>query len=146
MTCEGDRLIHTLGTSTRSSEEFLELLTDHGVELVIDVRRFPTSRYEHFGQEKLKGLLSDNGINYIHMGRELGGYREGGYQNFTKTPGFQRRLRKLEDAAGNHRAAIICAELLPWRCHRRFIAQELEQRGWQVNHIIDRDSNWSPGQ
>ncbi|UCG83454.1 MAG: DUF488 domain-containing protein [Dehalococcoidia bacterium] len=146
MTCKEDRLIHTLGTSTRSAEEFLNLLAVHGVELIIDVRRFPTSRYEHFGQEKLKGLLSDNGVEYIHMGRELGGYRQGGYQNFTKTPGFQRRLKKLEDVANNRRAAIICAELLPWRCHRRFIAQELGKRGWQVNHIIDRDRNWSPGQ
>ena len=146
MTGEPDRLIHTLGTSTRSPQDFLELLTGNGIELVIDVRRFPTSRYEHFGQEKLKEFLGNKGISYMHMGRELGGYRQGGYQNFIKTIGFQRRLKKLEDVAESQSAAILCAELLPWRCHRRFIAQELEKRGWRINHIIDRNRNRSPGQ
>ena len=146
MSGEEDRLIHTLGTSTRPADEFLELLTGNGIELVIDVRKFPTSRYEHFGQEKLKGFLSDNGINYIYMGKELGGYRQGGYQNYTRTHAFQRSVGKLEDVAGSQRAAVLCAELLPWRCHRCFIAQEMEKRGWHVNHLIDRDRNWSPGQ
>jgi len=75
---EQDKVIYTLGTSTRSIEEFIELLVSHGVEVVIDVRRFPSSRFEHFHREKLAGLLSEAGIDYLHMGEELGGYRRGG--------------------------------------------------------------------
>jgi uncharacterized protein (DUF488 family) len=78
------------------------------------------------------------------MGGELGGYRQGGYQNFTTTSDFQLGLRKLEEIAGNRITSIICAERFPWRCHRRFIALELEKRGWRVNHIIDKKRDWLP--
>ena len=144
MNFERDKLIYTLGTSTRSPGEFIELLTSHGVEVVVDVRRFPSSRFEHFCQEKLAHLLSEASINYVYLGEKLGGYRRGGYQNFTTTSEFQIGLKKLEEIAQNKRTAIICAERLPWRCHRRFIALELEKRGWQVNHIIDQEREWSP--
>ena len=144
MNIERDKLIYTLGTSTRSSEEFIKILTSHGVEVVVDVRRFPSSRFEHFCQEKLAGLLSEAGINYVYLGKKLGGYRRGGYQNFTTTSEFQMGLKKLEEIAQNKRTAIICAERLPWRCHRRFIALELEKRGWQVNHIIEQERERSP--
>ena len=136
MTSEGNRLVYTLGTSTRSAEEFIELLASHGVEVVVDVRKFPSSRFEHFHREKLASLLSEKGIDYVHMGEELGGYRRGGYQHFTTTSEFQTGLKKLEEIARRRTAAIICAERFPWRCHRRFIALELEKQGWQVNHII----------
>jgi len=139
-----DKLIYTLGTSTRTSEEFIELLSSHGVEVIVDVRRFPSSRFDHFRRENLAGLLSEAGIEYIYMGNELGGYRWGGYQNFTTTPEFQRGLDRLERIAQNKKTAIICAERFPWRCHRRFIALELEKRGWQVKHIIDRERVWIP--
>lgn len=139
-----DKLIYTLGTSTRSPEEFIELLTSHGVEVVVDVRRFPTSRFEHFQRDKLAGLLSEAGIDYVYMGGELGGYRRGGYQSFTTTSDFQSGLRRLEEIAGTRVTSIICAERSPWRCHRRFIAFELEKRGWQLNHIIDKERDWLP--
>ena len=139
-----DKLIYTLGTSTRSPEEFIELLTSHGVEVVVDVRRFPSSRFEHFQRDRLAGLLSEAGIDYVYMGGELGGYRQGGYRNFTTTSDFQLGLRKLEEMAGNRITSIICAERFPWRCHRRFIALELEKRGWRVNHIIDKKRDWLP--
>ena len=64
-----DKLIYTLGTSTRSREEFIKLLSSHGVAVVVDVRRFLSSRFEHFRREKLEGLLSEAGIDYIYMGR-----------------------------------------------------------------------------
>ena len=134
MNLKRGELIYTLGTSTRSTEEFIELLSSHGVEVVVDVRRFPSSRFEHFRGEKLAGLLSEAGI----------GYRRGGYQNFTATPEFQMGLKKLEEVARKERVAIICAERFPWRCHRRFIALELEKQGWQVNHIIDQQRDWLP--
>jgi len=133
-----DKPICTLGTSTRSTEEFIELLSSHGVEVVVDVRRFPSSRFEQFCREKLEGLLPEARIDYIYMGEELGGYRRGGYQRFTTTPQFLSGLQKLEEIARKRSMAIICAERFPWRCHRRFIALELEKRGWRVSHIIDK--------
>ena len=133
-----DKLIYTLGTSTRSPEEFIELLSSHGVEVVVDVRRFPSSRFEHFCREKLEELLPEAGIDYIYMGKELGGYRRGGYQSFTTTSEFLSGLQKLEEIARKRCTSIICAERFPWRCHRRFIALELEKRGWRVSHIIDK--------
>lgn len=143
MTAEGG-LIFTLGTSTRSPEEFMALLTSYGVEVVVDVRRFPSSRFEHFRQEKLAGLLSEMGIDYVYMGEGLGGYRRGGYQKFTSTHEFRVSLKGLEEIAGKRKAAILCAERFPWRCHRRFIAVELEKQGWQVSHIIDKERVWLP--
>jgi len=139
-----DELIYTLGTSTRSAEEFIGLLVAHRVEVVVDVRRFPSSRLEHFTREKLGRLLAEAGMEYISMGEELGGYRRGGYQSFTATAQFERGLARLEEVARGKRVAIICAERFPWRCHRRFIALELEKRGWQVVHIIDQGREWVP--
>ena len=75
MTSDRDKLIYTLGTSTRSPEEFIELLKSHGVKVVVDVRRFPSSRFEHFREAKLARLLAGAGVDYVYMGRELGGYR-----------------------------------------------------------------------
>jgi len=141
---EEKRLVYTLGTSTRSPQEFLELLSSHGVEVVVDVRRFPASRFEHFRREKLSSLLSKAGIEYIYMGAELGGYRPGGYQNFTATSEFQKGLKRLEEVANEKSTAIVCAERFPWRCHRRFIALALEERGWQVVHIIEPGRDWLP--
>jgi uncharacterized protein (DUF488 family) len=136
--------IYTLGTSTRSAEEFIELLRSHGVAVVIDVRRFPTSRFEHFSKNNLSRLLLESGIQYIPMGEELGGYRRGGYQAFTTRSKFREGIEKLTEIAGRSKAAIVCAERLPWRCHRRFISAELENQGWQVRHIIDRERDWLP--
>jgi len=139
-----EKRIYTLGTSIRSPQQFLELLLSHGVEVVVDVRRFPTSRFEHFRRENLRGLLDKAGIEYISMGEELGGHRRGGYQNFTTTAEFQKGIGKLEEVAGERVTAIVCAERFPWRCHRRFIALALEERGWQVVHIIEPGRDWQP--
>ena len=114
------------------------------MEAVADVRRFPTSRFEHFRQQNLERLLTDSGIAYIYLGDELGGYRRGGYQHFTATPEFGMGIERLERAAIEQKVAIVCAERLPWRCHRRFIAGELERRDWQVIHIIDQRQDWIP--
>jgi len=137
--------IYTLGTSTRSPEEFLSLLKSYGIEVVADVRSFPTSRFEHFTQRNLAGLVEDAGIRYLYLGRELGGYRRMGYVNYLATADFRAGLRKLERIASTRKTAFVCAERLPWKCHRRFIAGELEKRGWQVVHIIDEKKTWQPG-
>ena len=145
MTPENEKLIYTLGTSTRSLEEFISLLRGHDIEVVVDVRRFPSSKFEYFSEGKLAELLDEAGFGYIAMGQELGGYRKGGYQAFTATTEFREAVNRLEELALSRRATIICAERLPWRCHRRFIAFELERRGWQVIHIIDEKRDWQPG-
>ena len=141
---EANRVVYTLGTSTRTLEEFIALLRHLGVKVVVDVRRFPTSRFEHFKKEELASSLPEAGIDYCHLGGELGGYRRGGYQAFLASEEFKQGLKKLEEIAKERRTAIVCAERLPWRCHRRFIGGELERRGWQVMHVIDEGRSWSP--
>ena len=142
MTSERNKLVYTLGTSTRSLGEFIGLLASHGVEVVVDVRRFPSSRLEHFSGKNMSRALGEAGIDYVHMGEELGGYRHRGYQTFTTTSEFQEGVNKLAKVAGERRVAIVCAERLPWRCHRRFISTELGKQGWQVSHIIDQERDW----
>lgn len=138
------RIIYTLGTSKRGWEEFLGVIRRYHIQQVIDVRRFPTSQFEWFKRDALeKGLVSE-GINYIWMGESLGGYRNPDYVSYTKTEEFLKGLDALEEKAREKRSAIICAEIVPWRCHRRFIASALNQRGWRVIHIIGKDKIWSP--
>ncbi|MCR4428403.1 MAG: DUF488 domain-containing protein [Caldiserica bacterium] len=137
--------IFTLGTSSRSKEEFLRLLGIHGIEAVADVRRFPTSRFDHFKKELIRELLEKEGISYFYLGEELGGFRKGGYEAYTRTEDFQSGLRRLVEIASLKRTAIVCAERFPWRCHRRFIARELALRGWEVIHILDEERIWKKG-
>ena len=75
-----EKVIYTLGTSTRSIEEYVEILAMHGIEVLVDVRRFPKSRLEHFNRPSLRAVLAGAGIQYIYLGGELGGYRTGGYE------------------------------------------------------------------
>ncbi len=139
-----EKIIFTLGTSIRSPQEFVRLLQNWEIEIVADVRRFPTSKFEHFKQENLSDLVGQEGISYCYLGKELGGYRKGGYLAFLTSEDFQEGLAKLEKQAEMKRTAILCAERLPWRCHRRFISGELTKRGWQVIHILDEKRNWVP--
>ncbi len=139
-----EKIIFTLGSSTREPEEFLNLLKQHRIKRVVDVRRFPTSKFEQFKKENLKGLLEENGLEYIYMGDSLGGYRSGGYQTYAKSNDFQASVDSLEKLASRRPTAIMCAEKLPWLCHRKWISLELESRGWQVAHIIDQDRVWTP--
>lgn len=139
-----NRLVYTLGTSTRSLAEFVALLKHLGVEVVFDVRRFPSSRFEHFKGEELARSLPREDIRYYHLGDKLGGYRRGGYQAFLASEEFQEGVGKVEEVARERKTAIVCAERLPWRCHRRFIGAELERRGWRVIHVIDEKRSWLP--
>ena len=119
--------------------EFVETLKYYGVKRVIDVRHFPTSsRFPHFKRERLKRSLPGKGIDYIYLGEKLGGYRPGGYEAYMKTVEFKEGLRDLEKVADEKVSAFFCAEKLFWRCHRRFIAEALTKRGWEVYHIIEK--------
>ncbi len=131
--------IYTIGTSTRSAEEFTSLLTSRNVAVVVDVRRFPLSRFEHFSSENFPRFLRHADIDYVHMGEVLGGYRLGGYQAFTTSSEFSEGMEKLIQIARRSTVALVCAERFPWRCHRRFIGAELEKQGWRVIHIIDQE-------
>lgn len=144
MSLQKQATVYTLGTSTRDSEEFLDLLRNNDIEMVVDVRRFPTSKFEHFRQDQLSELLAKAGIEYSYLGKELGGYRSQGYRAFVDTDEFKQGLDQLERIAEQKRAAVICAERFPWRCHRRFISLELEKHGWKVVHIIDDKRSWVP--
>jgi uncharacterized protein (DUF488 family) len=136
--------IFTLGTSTRSAEKFIHLLRHYGIEMVVDVRRFPTSRFDHFIKENLASLLQEAGISYLYLGQELGGYRSGGYEGYMKSEEFKGALDRLQGLAREGRVAVVCSERLPWRCHRRHIGRALQERGWRLRHIIDLEREWIP--
>lgn len=135
--------IFTLGTSRRSEEDFIEILLFYDIKTVIDVRRFPTSKISIFKKDYLENLLSKEGISYLFLGKELGGFRKGGYEAYSKTDEFKKGIDKIEETI-NNTAVIICAERFPWKCHRRWIARELRRRGWRVEHIIDKGRVWVP--
>ncbi|MGY4706500.1 DUF488 domain-containing protein [Candidatus Bipolaricaulota sp. J31] len=136
------REIYTVGHSNLTLQEFLNLLSRWGIELVVDVRRFPTSRkYPHFQREELTRALRKAGIGYVFLGEELGGYRRGGYEARMSTPTFAAGLRKLEELATRAKTAVMCAERDPRGCHRRFISAALAARGFRVIHILGPKSS-----
>ena len=142
--------IFTVGHSTRSIEDFIALLTAHGVQQLVDVRTIPRSRHNpQFGAEQLSESLQQAGIVYEPM-RALGGLRHArrdsintawrnasfrGYADYMQTPEFATALDDLIDVARRRRTAIMCAEAVPWRCHRSLIADALLVRGVHVEEI-----------
>lgn len=136
--------IYTLGTGLRSLEDFIEIINSFKIEHVIDVRSYPSSKLEYFKKANLESLLAKEGVAYHYLGRELGGFRKGGYENYSETGEFERGITVLEGIAVENASVIICAERFPWKCHRRFIARALHNRGWTVKHIIDKGKVWIP--
>ncbi len=146
-------LISTIGHSNRSLEEFIALLKAHGVERVLDVRRFPFSRkWPHFNAGPLAEEVVAAGIDYSGL-PELGGRRRPrpdsphrawrveafrGYADFMDTPDFTSALKRAEALARERPSALMCAEALPWRCHRSLIADALLARGWEVREILSK--------
>ena len=144
--------IFTIGHSTRSADELIRLLKQNGVNLLVDVRTIPRSRTNpQFNQDALPSTLEPAGIGYIHM-KALGGLRgkakEGSrntawrndsfrnYADYAATPAFRDGLRELERLAEQRTPAIMCAEAVWWRCHRRIIADYLLTDGVDVRHIL----------
>jgi uncharacterized protein (DUF488 family) len=136
--------IYTVGTSNRSGEEFLRLLKTHGIEMVADVRSFPAGRFPHFQRGVLAQTLGEAGVGYAYLGRELGGYRSGGFEVYTQTYDYLQGVERLERLSSRCRCVVLCAERLPGKCHRRFIGQSLQERGWNVVHIIGENRLWEP--
>jgi uncharacterized protein (DUF488 family) len=144
-------LILTIGHSTRALDDFLDILRAHTVKRVVDVRTIPRSRHNpQFNQESLSQSLKDSAIDYVLM-KQLGGIRHPkpdspnmgwrnssfrGFADYMQTQEFAESIDQLIGLAQNGQAAIVCAEVLPWRCHRCLIADALTIRGIQVEHII----------
>lgn len=136
--------IYTIGSSLREMEEFIQLLRQYDIQNLVDVRSFPSSKLPHFCQKELQDSLTEAGMRYIYLGKELGGFRQGGYEKYMQTVAFNEGLEKLEEVAKSGNSAIMCAERFPWRCHRRFISLALQEREWEVVHIIDSERIWQP--
>lgn len=143
-------MIFTVGHSTRPQEELIAILKEAGVELLVDVRRFPGSRrHPQFGKEALRAGLAAAGIAYRHE-PDLGGRREPrpdspntawrvagfrGYADHMASREFQSALERLV-APPRVPTAAMCAEALPWKCHRQLIADALVTRGVEVVHLL----------
>ncbi|GAC1643098.1 MAG: DUF488 domain-containing protein [Ktedonobacteraceae bacterium] len=142
--------LYTIGHSTRTFEQFLALLKAHEIQMVADVRTIPKSKHNpQFGQDMLSSALQEAGIEYIHL-ENLGRLRHTtkdsintgwenlslrGYADFMATDAFQAGLQELKALAEQQRVTIMCAEAVPWRCHRSLIADALTIQGWEVFHI-----------
>jgi len=144
--------IWSIGHSTRRIDEFISLLKENQIKLLVDVRAFPGSkRYPHFNREALAKSLNAHGIRYEHF-PELGGKRKSrpdsrntawrnasfrGYADYMETERFQKGIERLLEIASEAGAtAIMCAEAVWWRCHRSLIADYLKARGVEVLHIL----------
>jgi uncharacterized protein (DUF488 family) len=147
------RTLYTIGHSTRTVRELSELLRAHGVEQVVDVRTIPRSRHNpQFSRPAMSRSLRATGIGYRHL-KALGGLRHArpdsinlgwrhasfrGYADYMQTEPFADALERLEQLAARRPTVIMCAEAVPWRCHRSLIADALTVRRWRVLHIQSR--------
>ncbi len=145
------KMIWTIGHSTRSLQEFLDLLRTQQIEVLADVRRFPGSRkFPHFSKENLEVSLSRAGIDYLHF-ENLGGRRKTNphstnnawrlasfkaYADYMETPQFEDAAWELQELATNKRIAYMCSEAVWWSCHRALLSDYLKVRGWEVQHIM----------
>lgn len=128
--------IWTIGYDNRSQKIFLDMLQEDKIEVLVDVRRFPTSKVEYFKREQMEQLLPEQGIEYVWLGEELGGYRHGGYKAYMRTKLFKDGIKRLSEIAKQKRTCIMCMEPNPKYCHRRFISAYLESKDLKVVHII----------
>jgi len=146
-------LVLTIGHSTRSLDDFVDLLKTHGVEKVIDVRTVPRSRHNpQFNLDTLPETLKSARIGYKQMSG-LGGLRHPlcdspntgwrnssfrGFADYMQTEEFEKNLEKLIDFGSRKRICLMCAEAVPWRCHRSLIADALQVRSIAVGHIMSK--------
>ena len=145
------RTIWTIGHSTRSLEEFVVLLGEHRVQFLADIRHFPTSqRVPWTAKASLAKALSDRGVAYEHFD-DLGGFRKAlpdsvntawrnvgfrGYAHYMASAEFSAALNRLIAVAQEKRTAIMCAEAVPWKCHRSLLADALVVHGLRVIHVL----------
>ncbi|MDP2453591.1 MULTISPECIES: DUF488 family protein [unclassified Kaistella] len=143
--------IFTIGHSTRTIEEFLDLLFSFDIKILADIRRLPGSRkYPQFDQDALKKSLEENGIEYVYI-EDLGGRRKvspdskntawrnksfQGYADYMETESFENGIKVLEKLALEKNTAMMCSEAVWWRCHRSMVSDYLKSKGWEVLHIM----------
>ena len=151
MVKESGLTVFSIGHSTRTIDEFVELLKTYGIALLVDVRTVSRSRHNpQFNKETLPSTLKPLGIKYIHM-PEIGGLRRPkhdsvnlawknmgfrGYADYMQTKEFTDNLLKIEALARENHLVLMCAEALPWRCHRSLISDALVVRHVKVEHIL----------
>lgn len=129
--------IYSIGHGNAAIGDFFARLQKHDIAVLCDVRRFPDSaRQLHFQRQPLRQTLMKNGIRYEFLGDLLGGFRDGGYPGYMASTTFQDGFDQLVKIAGYERAAFLCAEFDPRQCHRRFIAERLQNAGFHVLHIL----------
>jgi uncharacterized protein (DUF488 family) len=144
--------IYTMGHSTRTIEEFIKLLDVYNIKIVIDVRTIAKSLYNpQFGKDRLNESLKKHNIMYKHM-EGLGGLRHTtnasvnkawknlsfrGYADYMQTPEFAKNIEELINISREKQTVIMCAEAVPWRCHRSLIGDALVIRGLQVEDIMN---------
>jgi uncharacterized protein YeaO (DUF488 family) len=145
--------IFTIGHSNRPIAQFIELLQTHGVQQVIDIRTIPKSRHNpQFNGDSLAGSLREAGIRYVHL-KNLGGLRHArkdsmnlgwrnasfrGFADYMQTPEFAAALDRAIKLAAKRPSALMCAEAVPWRCHRSLVGDALLVRGARVLHITSK--------
>jgi uncharacterized protein (DUF488 family) len=148
-------VIFTVGHSTRSLDDLVEILRAHGVERLVDVRTIPRSRHNpQFNRETLSKALHNRHLSYRHM-KALGGLRHArpdsintgwrnasfrGFADYMQTPSFKEALERFLRLAEQKPTALMCAEAVPWRCHRSLIADALTARGYEVRDIMSATS------
>jgi uncharacterized protein (DUF488 family) len=154
MTSRDAVTIATIGHSTRELDALVSILRGHGITRLVDVRTVPRSRHNpQFNRETLPGALAPSGIGYVHMpglgglrpprpdsvhtGGRTSGFR--GYADYMQTGDFARAVDTLIEQARGDRVAIMCAEAVPWRCHRSLVADALTTRGLAVLHLMSRE-------
>lgn len=151
---QNEKQIWTIGHSTRSLEELIEILNSFQIELLADVRSYPGSRkFPWFNKDNLQNEIPSHGIEYTHIAK-LGGRRKfskdskniawrhpafRAYADYMETEDFAEGIKELIALASAKRVVYMCSEAVWWRCHRSLISDYLKVRGWKINHIMGKD-------
>ncbi len=147
-----EKVIYSIGHSTRTLQEFVAMLQTFSVEILADIRSYPGSRrYPHFNKENLANKLPENSISYIHL-PSLGGRRKTsadskntawkneafrGYADYMESESFIKGMNELEEMSLKKKVAYMCSEAVWWRCHRSLVSDYLKIEGWKVMHIMN---------
>lgn len=145
------RTIYTIGHSTHSVEEFLEILQAFNIQVLVDIRSLPGSRkFPQYNKENLENTLAEHGIRYVYL-KGLGGRRKArkdsknkrwnntsfrGYADYMETGDFEKTIKELETLAKERPTVMMCAEAVWWRCHRSMVSDYLKVKDWTVLHIM----------
>lgn len=146
-----NKTVWSIGHSTRTLEELVEMLHSFQIEIVADIRSYPGSRrYPQFNKEALEISFPENNIQYVHL-KDLGGRRKvnpdskntvwrhvafRGYADYMETDDFKKGINELNEIALKQRTAFMCSEAVWWRCHRSMVSDYLKAHGWKVMHIM----------